>query len=228
MNFYDTIGKASVEIELQRCSLRRTRPNKVDVQCWLHGLCVVRLFDYTFCSRLCIIIINMKKKQLNQKGAPVANKKSSKKIVIFIVLIILMTIVGVLVWYFVYKSPNKNAAEDIEITEQMKVVKSETILEEIKNTESADERARLYLDLASIRQSEGQEEEALVAALKSIELKPSHEAYAIAGVIYKNQGLKEEAIATYEKALELTEKTDDPNELTDYNNYLIEINDLRG
>ena len=143
--------------------------------------------------------------------------------------VIVLAVVATIVAYLVSNNEKRQAAEaEDQKNRATKVISSEEVSGKIEQEKDQSEKARLYLDLAMTKQQEGSPDEALDAALKSAELKPTHDAYAIAGGLYKLAENKEKAIEMFRKALELAEKTDNPNEVTPYNNYRMEIMELGG
>lgn len=105
---------------------------------------------------------------------------------------------------------------------------SSDVANKIESTEDNKEKAKLYLDMAISKQREDDMQGALDAALASAELEPSHLAYASAGAMYRGLGDTENAVEMYKKALSLTERTENPNKVSFYNDYRMVILDLGG
>lgn len=153
---------------------------------------------------------------------------TKRKLIVLTVLIV--AVLTTLVTYFIVVGQNdKQAKENDENTPRpMKVLTGDEIAGQIERSTEDKEKASLYLDLASTKQGEGKLQEALDAAMKSIEINPTHEAYAMAGAIYVMSENNEKALEMYQKALGLTEKVENPNEVSPYNNYRMEILNLGG
>lgn len=152
-----------------------------------------------------------------------------RRMVIIAVVLVLLAAGGAGAYYYWQAQQSDKPAEDSTAAPQAAPLESsEDVDKQIQTTDDNKEKAKLYLDLSSAKQREGDVQAGLDAVLQSIELHPTHLAYAAAGALYAQLGDTAAAIDMYRKALELTEKTDNPNQVSFYNDYRLEIKALGG
>lgn len=162
-----------------------------------------------------------------KKASKMKKYLSKRNVLIFCV--VAMAAVGLAI-YLVYRDGANNETNKPQEVEnfRIKIPNSEEVSRSIEQTEDQTEKAKLYLDLASSKHGEGKVEEALDIATQSIDTKPTRQGYATAGALYKQLGNKEQAIEMFTKALELSDKPEYPDEVSPYNEYTLEIRELKG
>lgn len=160
-----------------------------------------------------------------------ARMSSRKKLIIVLAIIIGLIVIAAVGYRLMPQSKEQNDNKEdasIEHAQPVALRTSSDLQGDIDTTDDAAKKAGLYMALAANEQREGNFEAALNASMKSIEIYPTHEAYASAGSLYKAQGNTTAALEMYNKALTLTESSDNPDDNTPYNTYKMRIRELEG
>lgn len=123
------------------------------------------------------------------------------------ILVVVSLALGGAYWYFA-KAPTDEQLTQVE-----------QIQRQITEENDPAKKSLLYTELSAAQQLEGDFDEALQSTQQAVEVAESVSAYAQLALMYEEMKEYQLAIEYYNRAAELSEPTDNPNEYTDYTYY---------
>lgn len=157
-------------------------------------------------------------------------KSVRKRIIIGIVMLLILVAAGVVGWR-VYEGQRKPAEQstESEVNPQPIVIASPEDIQNRIDAEADDKaKADLYSELSTTHQLNGDNQQALEAAIRAHELDSSLSRIVVVAAMYEAVGDKTKALEYYKKALEKTSPPSSPGVRSDYADYQAKIKELEG
>lgn len=160
-----------------------------------------------------------------QKQVKADTKSFNKKYLIIFAGVILIALSGVGVYYFYNSNQDNDIAQQEQ--EEFEVPAREELEDAIQSESDPTKKAELYREVTTVDQLNNDINSAQQAAQEAVNLDGSADSFAVLAGISEQKGEWAKAAEYYQKAADLSEKSDNPDANTPYNYYISKVNEMK-